>query len=108
MNQTNFEHMAFGLIMQFIVGFILLAAGIGYGWAFTVGGCIASAFFFAREYAQVEYKIRARSGKTLTDLMPWDVLQPDEWTKDGVIDFVGVWIVSALVTGWGWKMELFQ
>ena len=104
MNKTNIEHMAFGAVLQFMIGFILLAS-LGYGWAFTLGGVAAGAVFFGREYAQVEYRIRERTGQTLTMLMPWHVLKPDEWTKDGLIDFVGVWVVCAVITAWAWKME---
>jgi len=43
-NRTHLEHTVIALVIQ---------------------GALATAVFFAREYAQVEYRIRARTGRTL-------------------------------------------
>lgn len=77
MNRTNVEHAVFAVGLQ-----ILLWPVCG----LAIGGIIASSLFFGREYAQVEYKVRSRTGRSLTDMMPWHVLKPSLWSKDAVLD----------------------
>lgn len=79
MNRTNHEHGVIALVIQ-------LALGWWIGW--EVAGAVVVAIFFGREYGQAEYKCRARTGLTLTQLMPWHVLKREYWTKDGIFDFI--------------------
>lgn len=46
MNQTNFEHAGYALIMQLVIGFV-------FGDWFA-GTCFAVAFFLGREHAQFQ------------------------------------------------------
>jgi hypothetical protein len=78
-NVTNWEHAFYAMCIQ-----LLLWAFIG-PWC---AGLLAVSVFAAREYAQVEYKIRAATGLTLTELQPWHVLRKQWWSKDAILDIV--------------------
>lgn len=83
MNRTQFEHAFFALLIQ-----LALSPVVGMD-----GGGVAAVFgMFMREFAQVEYQLRAKSGMTLTQIMPWHVLKPRLWSLDGMLD----WLVPAL------------
>lgn len=79
MNKTNFEHGFIAVIIQIPLAFLI-------GW--WAAGAVAVAVFVGREYGQVEYKVRARTGRSLTDMMPWHVLNAKYWSLDAVLDMV--------------------
>tara|TARA_R110001583_G_scaffold34551_1_gene115847 strand:- start:208 stop:510 length:303 start_codon:yes stop_codon:yes gene_type:complete len=88
MNITQLQHVIIALVIQ-------LALGLLMGW--WQAGALATAVFFAREYAQVEYRIRSKTGLSLTDMMPWHVLQPRWWTLDGLLDWITPAVCCAAV-----------
>lgn len=77
LNVTNFEHAIFAMLLQVALSFVMDVAA---------AGAVAVAVFFGREYAQVEYSIRAQTGRSLTAMMPWHVLKPRLWSVDAVMD----------------------
>lgn len=83
MNKTQWQHALIAVIIQLATGWFM-------GW--WQAGALAVAVFWAREYAQVEYRIRERTGRSLTAMWPWHVLRPEWWTKDGVLD----WVIAAV------------
>lgn len=87
MNRTQFEHAFFAVLIQ-----CLFAPLVG----LAAGGMIAVFGIFMREYAQVEYQIREKTGMSLTQLMPWHVLKPGLWSLDAMLD----WIVPAVFCLW--------
>jgi len=106
LNKTNWQHALLAVLIQLatalICAWLLPMTGITLtplNVGLLAGGLLAVGIFFAREYAQVEYRIRSRTGRSLTALWPWHVLQPRWWTRDGVWD----WLLCAAacgVVGW--------
>ena len=83
MNQTHFEHIAYALIFQFVIGFIT-----GNWW---VGAAFGAAFFLGREHAQaeemfLEYHRQSRSDTKFLELRV--LISPEAWNLDSVLDFV--------------------
>ena len=88
MNWTNFEHALFAVLIQLSLFPVL-------GW--VGAGAVAIAFLAGREYAQVEYKVRNATGRSLTKMMPWH-LRPKYWSLDTVLDvLIPVIAVTAVV-----------
>ena len=79
LNKTNYQHALIAVLIQIALGPIM-------GW--WQAGALAVAIFWAREYAQAEYKCRARTGMTLTALWPWHVLKAEYWSRDAMWDWV--------------------
>jgi hypothetical protein len=74
MNQTNFEHAGFAVLMQLVIG---LVTG---DW--FAGACFGIAFFVGREHAQVQAKL----GYTLkTTFEAFDVRK---WSRDAQLDLL--------------------
>ena len=73
MNRTNFEHAAYALIIQLIIG--LLTQN---WWA---GAAAGMAFFIGREHAQREYQIGNPS-----KLKPWQGFDIWRWSLDSKLD----------------------
>ncbi len=83
MNQTNFEHAGFALMMQSV--FLLLGVFVFHevtmlAW---IGAAFASAFFLGREHAQREYKLGDPS-----KLMGHEAFDIWRWKRDAVLDLV--------------------
>lgn len=78
-NKTNIEHGVIAVIIQ-----LSLACWMGLEHA----GIVAVAAFAAREYAQAEHKARAKTGRTLTDMMPWHLFNREYWSLDALMDVV--------------------
>ena len=73
MNRTNFEHAAYALAMQIVIG--LLTQN---WWA---GAAAGMAFFIGREHAQREYQIGNPSR-----LKPWQGFDIWRWSLDSKLD----------------------
>lgn len=94
MNQTNFEHAGYALLMQLVIGLI-------FGDWFA-GACFGIAFFLGREHAQVQHELGYSFKTTFQafDLRRWsldarlDLLFP---TVAVLVVFV---IVSFIQKGW--------
>lgn len=87
MNKTNFEHAAYALLIQVILGIIT-----GNFW---LGAAAGIAFFAGREHAQREYKI----GNPST-LKPWEGFDIWRWSTDAKLDLLFPIIASvALAAG---------
>jgi hypothetical protein len=97
MNSTNFQHLFIGIFIQVIIAFGLLLLGVDPVNAFAYGGTVATTAFFVREYHQIEAKIVKRGKFTLTDLMPWHVMKPDEWTTDAWLDWIPVAAINTMI-----------
>ena len=83
MNQTNFEHAGFALMMQSV--FLLLGVFVFHevtvlAW---VGATFASAFFLGREHAQREYKLGDPS-----KLMGHEAFDIWRWKLDAQLDLL--------------------
>ena len=92
MNQSNWVHAGFALLMQ-----IALAPLLGLDAATAV----AVTFFAAREYAQAEYRVQRHTGQSVKGMMPWHVLKWRYWNHvDSQLD----WLIPAVVCGiyFGW------
>ena len=92
MNQTNFEHAGFALMMQSV--FLLLGVFVFndvtiLAW---VGAAFASAFFLGREHAQREYKLGDPS-----KLMGHEAFDIWRWKLDAVLDLVFPVVASVTV-----------
>jgi len=74
-NQSNFEHAGYAVLMQ------LPFALFGYAW---VGAVFAIAWFISREHAQREVQVARASGRLIGDLKPWEGFQG--WDKDRCLD----------------------
>lgn len=82
MNRTQFEHAALALLIQ-----LIFAVFIG-----IVAGGVAAVFgVFMREYSQVEYQLREKTGMSLTKMQFWHVLKPRLWSLDAKLD----WLIPA-------------
>ena len=79
MNWTNFEHALYALAVQLITFYFV-------GW--WVGAYLGVMFLAGREYAQVEYKVRSRTGMTLTQMQPWHLIKREYWSLDTILDIV--------------------
>ena len=90
MNQTNFEHAGYALLMQLVIG---LVTG---DW--FAGACFGIAFFVGREHAQAQDKL----GYTFkTTFQAFDVRK---WSLDAKLDLlfpavacVAVWLIATLL-----------
>lgn len=92
MNQTNFEHAGFALMMQsvfLLLGVFVFDAVTTLAW---VGAAFASAFFLGREHAQREYKLGDPS-----KLMGYEAFDIWRWKLDAVLDLVFP-VVASVVT----------
>ena len=69
MNRTNFEHAAYALLMQAVIGFLS-----GSWWS---GAAFGAAFFLGREHAQ------AQSKYNLGDISAFDIRR---WSIDARLD----------------------
>ena len=83
MNQTNFEHAGFALVMQAV--FILLGVFVFHdistlAW---IGAAFVSAFFLGREHAQREYKIGDPS-----KLIGYEAFDIWRWKLDAKLDLL--------------------
>lgn len=92
MNQTNFEHAGFALMMQSV--FLLLGVSVFHDVATLswIGAAFASAFFLGREHAQREYKIGDPS-----KLIGYEAFDFWRWKLDAVLDLVFPVIASVTV-----------
>ena len=74
MNQTNFEHAGYALLMQLTIGLI--------SGDWFAGACFGIAFFLGREHAQAQDKL----GYTLkTTFQAFDVRK---WSLDAKLDLL--------------------
>ena len=92
MNQTNFEHAGFALMMQSV--FLLLGVFVFndvtmLAW---IGAAFASAFFLGREHAQREYKLGDPS-----KLMGHEAFDIWRWKLDAQLDLLFPIIVTVVV-----------
>jgi hypothetical protein len=78
MNQTNFEHAGYALLMQFCIGILT-----GNWWA---GAAFGAAFFLGREHAQFEKKLAC--GGAVTSLNPFAGFAIWKWSLDSKLDFL--------------------
>ena len=69
MNRTNFEHAAYALLMQAVIGFLS-----GSWWS---GAAFGAAFFLGREHAQAQIKYN------LGDISAFDIRR---WSLDARLD----------------------
>ena len=92
MNRTNFEHAAYALIIQLIIGLLT-----NNWWA---GAAAGMAFFIGREHAQREYQI----GNPST-LKPWQGFDLWRWSKDALLDLL---LPVVAVTALAIYMELYR
>ena len=88
LNRTHAEHAVFAALIQLALAPIMGPVN---------AGIAATLVFFAREYAQVEYKMRDYDGASIARLMPWDVLRSRHWSADGVLDFLVPAVTCAFV-----------
>lgn len=86
MNRTNFEHIAYAILMQIV---IVLITG-----SWVIGAAFASAFFLGREHAQREYHIGDPS-----KLKPWEAFDVWRWTVDARLDLVCP-VISVVALAW--------
>lgn len=86
MNQTNFEHAAYAVLMQVVIG-----AASGNWWA---GAAFGIAFFIGREHAQREYHIGDPS-----KLAPWSAFDIWRWSLDSKLDLLFPVVACLGVTG---------
>lgn len=94
MNQTNFEHAGYALLMQLVIGLV-------FGDWFA-GACFGFAFFLGREHAQMQDKL----GYTFKTTM--QAFNVRKWSLDARLDLffptVAVLIVLAIASfiqkGW--------
>ena len=77
MNQTNFEHAGYALLMQAFIGLIT-----GNWW---IGAAFGAAFFIGREHAQAESKVRKEGWAKYPE---FECFAPRYWSLDAVLDFV--------------------
>lgn len=83
MNRTNFEHLAYALVMQAVIGLLT-----GNWWA---GAAFGAAWFAGREHAQAEHRYIYRNGgaRYLTPRLPEiAAFDPDLWSRDSILDLV--------------------
>ena len=83
MNRTHFEHIAFALIVQAVIGLLT-----GDWW---VGAAAGAFFFLGREHAQAEYRyIKANGGRRNSTPITPEIgcLNFKYWTLDSFLDFV--------------------
>jgi len=87
MNKTNFQHVAYALAMQIIIG--LLTDN------YWTGAAFGAAFFIGREHAQREFEI----GNPST-LKPWEGFDVWRWSLDAKLDaLLPIIAVVALALG---------
>lgn len=77
MNQTNFEHAGYALLMQTVISLITS------NW--WIGAAFGAAFFIGREHAQAEAKVR-KDGWAKHPY--FECFAPRYWSLDAVLDFV--------------------
>lgn len=92
MNQTNFEHAAYAVLMQVVVGLIT--------GDWFAGTCFAIAFFIGREHAQAQDKL----GYTFkTTFQAFDITK---WSRDAQLDLLFPVIATLITWGLVWSMFL--
>ena len=85
MNQTNFEHAGYALLMQLVIGFVT--------GDWFAGTCFGIAFFVGREHAQAQAKL----GYTFkTTFQAFDVRK---WSLDSQLDLLFPTVVCLVVWG---------
>ena len=92
MNQTNFEHAGFAMMMQIpfiLLGLLVFNNPSMLAWT---GSAFASAFFLGREHAQREYKLGDPS-----KLMGHEAFDIWHWKTDAVLDLVFPVVASVAV-----------
>lgn len=83
MNQSNFEHAGYALLMQLVIGLV-------FGDWFA-GACFGTAFFLGREHAQNQDKL----GYTFkTTFQAFDIRK---WSLDSRLDFIFPLVTTLLV-----------
>lgn len=87
MNRTNFEHAAYALAMQIVIG--LLTQN---WWAGMAAG---TAFFIGREHAQREFEI----GNPST-LKPWAGFDIHRWPTDSILDALFPIVATTALALW--------
>ena len=83
MNQTNFEHAGFAMMMQIpfiLLGLLVFNNPSMLAWT---GSAFASAFFLGREHAQREYKIGDPS-----KLIGYEAFDIWRWKTDAQLDLL--------------------
>ena len=85
MNQTNFEHAGYALLMQLVIGLI--------SGDWFAGACFAFAFFLGREHSQFQYLL----GYTFkTTFQAFDVRK---WSLDSKLDLLFPTVVCLITWG---------
>jgi hypothetical protein len=84
LNQTNFEHAGYAVLMQLVIGFIT-----GNWFAAT---CFPIAFFIGREHAQYQRNLKVYTFKTT--MQAFDVRK---WSLDAQLDLLFPVIATVLV-----------
>lgn len=91
MNQTNFEHAGYAVLMQVVIGLIT--------GDWFAGTCFAIAFFIGREHAQNQDKL----GYTFkTTFQAFDITK---WSRDSQLDLLFP-VVATLIT-WAFVWSVF-
>ena len=83
MNQTNWEHAGFALLMQGIIG------ALTGNW--FAGACFGFAFFLGREQAQAQ----AKTGYTLKGL--FEAFDVRKWSLDAKLDLLFPFVTVTVV-----------
>jgi hypothetical protein len=83
MNQTNFEHAVYAVLMQLVIGFITN------NW--FAATCFPIAFFIGREHAQVQHKL----GYTFKST--FQAFNITKWSLDAQLDLLFPAIATVLV-----------
>ncbi len=78
MNASNWQHAAYAVAFQAIIGF-----ASGNWWA---GAAFGAAFFIGREHAQREYHLTA--GASVKGLRPWEAFDLKDWPRDALLDLL--------------------
>lgn len=94
MNETNFEHAIYGVLLQIAVGLLT-----GNWW---IGAAAGAFFFFGREHAQFERKL-AGAGGTVGTLNPLAGFQLWKWSLDSKLDLAFP-VAATLLVALGWQL----
>ena len=82
-NQTNFEHAGFAILMQLVIGLI--------SGDWFAGTCFGIAFFIGREHAQAQAKI----GYTLKGV--FQAFDVRKWSLDAQLDLLFPVVATCIV-----------
>lgn len=90
MNETNFEHAIFAVLMQIAAGLLT-----GNWW---IGAAAGAFFFLGREHAQAENRVKKEGWAKYPE---FECLAPRFWSMDAVLDWVCPAVAVVLVAlGW--------